>query len=479
MGISTLKMKGWGKYVKKLLAVLLVSMLSLILAQPAVAESKSEAQYFLATGRWDNTVIVIDLEKAIDPANDATDNAVVNRLRVTPDIDPDGDGKTEPASGQPIYVTINQRTMRAYISNHSGNVPAADTGNAELGWETTGLSSFGQHGQPGTITVVNLNKALDPKNWGTLGAVEAIHSSRGYGVTGTAVSPDGKYLAIAHAEAKLSEDGGYKIHIVDLATNKVVRTVRQAFGQDKAPYPEGTPIFAPDPRFGYYPAPNGLTFSPLGGGTLFAANGGTYDVSVISWPRVMSGSIAPEIGRIPTQTGNFGISTSPDGKYVAVASREDPRDESEGNTVSIIDVEKALTNPAQAEINRILVGSNNPDEPSRPFATAFSPDGKQIVVTNFRTNNITVIDATEAIRGKKATKHISLEMPDPEKPSRPRGVAFSADGAYVAISGAPTKSTPDSGVVWILDTRDWTVKGRVTGIGNETYMIGGFTGPGM
>ncbi|QZN98957.1 hypothetical protein [Chenggangzhangella methanolivorans] len=49
---------------------------------PALAKD-----YFLASGRWDNVVLVIDLEKAIDPKNDATPNAVINRLRVTPDIE--------------------------------------------------------------------------------------------------------------------------------------------------------------------------------------------------------------------------------------------------------------------------------------------------------------------------------------------------------------------------------------------------------
>ena len=435
------------------------------------------AQYFLATGRWDNTVIVIDLEKAIDPANDATENAVVNRLRVTADIDPDGDGTTEPASGQPIYITINQDAMRAYVTNHSGSVSAAQTGSYETGWEIgeSVLSSVGQHGQPATVAVVDLEKALDPANWDTLGAVEEIFDTTGFGATGTAVAPDGKYLALAHAEAEGSEDGGYHIYIVDLATNKIIEEIELACS-DTIPNPNAT-LSAPDTRFGYFPCPNGVTFSSLGGGTLFTANGGTLDVSVIDWTKAMAGDPDAEVARIPTQTGGFGLSASPDGKYVVVAAREDPRDESEGNTVSLIDVEKALSDPENAEISRILVGTEDPDEASRPFVATFTPDGSQIVATCFRTNCISVIDTAEAALGGDVTvKNILLEMPDGEKPSRPRGIAFSADGAYAAVSGAPTKGEPGSGVVWILETKDWTVKGRVTGIGNETYMIGGFIG---
>src|SRR6478735_2498660 len=77
--------------------------------------------YFLASGRWDNVVLVIDLERAIDPANDGTPKAVVNRIRVTPDIDATGTGKADTiSSGQPITITIASDYRRAYVVNHSG-----------------------------------------------------------------------------------------------------------------------------------------------------------------------------------------------------------------------------------------------------------------------------------------------------------------------------------------------------------------------
>ena len=81
--------------------------------------------------------------------------------------------------------------------------------------------------------------------------------------------------------------------------------------------------------------------------TLFTANGGTNDVGVISWQKALARDPKAEIARIPTQMGGFGISTSPDGKLVAVASREDLALDKPDNTISIIDVEKALTNPAR------------------------------------------------------------------------------------------------------------------------------------
>ncbi|MFC5067814.1 YncE family protein [Flaviflagellibacter deserti] len=426
---------------------------------PAIADD-----FFLASGRWDNTVIVIDLKKAIDPANDGTSKAVINRLRVTPDIDATGSGKADTvASGQPIIITISPELRRAFVVNHSGKSTPEQAG------------SF-QHGWPGSVTVVDLDKALDTRNNGTLGAVEGYIDSEGFGATGFAVSPDLKFGVLAHAEDKGNEDGGRHINIVDLAQKKVVHKVEQAYGKPGFDCPPATiPHKAPDKAFGCFPDTNGVTISPLGGGTVFTANGGTNDVSVISLSKATAGEKGAEIGRIPTQSGGFGITTSPDGKYVLATAREDAATGVEGNTISIIDVEKAIKDPAKSEVARLLVGTANPEEATRPFVAAFTPDGKQILTTTFRSNNLTVHDAAKAIAGEKPEpKLVKLETPNGE-PSRPRGIAFSSDGTYAAISGAP-KSKPNSGVVWVIDTKTWEVKGRVTEIGNESYMIGAFTG---
>jgi DNA-binding beta-propeller fold protein YncE len=420
--------------------------------------------YLMASGRWDNTVIVIDVAKAILPGNDGTPNAVVNRLRVTPDIDANGTGKPDTvASGQPISVVISADNRRAYISNHSGKSTPAQA------------ASF-QHGWPGTYTVVDLVKALDPANNGTLNAVQAYIDGKNFGATGFAISPDQKYAIAAAAETPDSEDGGRHIGIVDLKTNTVIRQIAQAYGNPGFPCPV-TPIphSSPNPKIGCYAGTNGVAISPLGGGTVFTANGGTQDVSVISLQKALAGDPAAELARIPTQTGGFGISTSPNGRLVAVASRENLATDKPGNTISIIDVEKALTNPAKAEVARLLLGTDDPAIGTRPFAAAFTPDGKRIVVTHFRTNNISVVDVDLALAGRPAEiKRIPLETPT-GVPSRPRGIAFTADGKHVAITGAP-KSGPNSGVVWLVDLDTYKVAGRVTQIGNESYLIGAFQG---
>lgn len=421
--------------------------------------------YFLASGRWDNVVLVIDLDKAIDPANDATPNAVINRLRVTPDIDPKGSGKADTiASGQPIIVTIAPDQKRAYVVNHSGKATPEEAG------------AF-QHGHAGSVTVIDLAKATDPKANGTLAAVETFIDSEGFGATGFAISPDGRHAALAHAEEKGNEDGGRHINIVDLSTGKVIHKVEQAYGKPGFPCPPSpVPHRAPDPKFGCFPDTNGVTISPLGGGTIFTANGGTDDISVISLKKAIAGEAGAELARIPVQAGGFGISTSPDGRLVAHASRENTQTDTHGNTISLIDVEKALTEPGKAEVARVLVGTDDKATPTRPFVAAFTPDGKRILSTHFRSNNIDIIDVEKAVAGQPATiKRIELKTPGGE-PSRPRGVAITPDGKYAAITGAP-KGKSNSSVVWIVDLASFEVKGRVTEIGNESYMIGAFQAP--
>ena len=54
-------------------------------------------------------------------------------------------------------------------------------------------------------------------------------------------------------------------------------------------------------------------------------------------------------------------------------------------------------------------------------------------------------------------------------------MAFTKNGKYAEITGAP-KGTANSGVVWLVDMETYTVAGRVTQIGNESYLIGAFKG---
>src|SRR5688500_4988001 len=108
--------------------------------------------YLFVSGRWDNVVSVIDVAAAMRHGPDPSPDAIISRVRVTPDMDADGVAGT-PASGQPVNLVVAGDRRHAYVVNHSGRAtPAAAT-------------AF-QHGHPGEIAVLDVARALEAGNSG-------------------------------------------------------------------------------------------------------------------------------------------------------------------------------------------------------------------------------------------------------------------------------------------------------------------------
>ena len=412
--------------------------------------------HLIVSGRWDDNVAIVDVDKALLPENDRTSNAIISRPRVTPDVDTDGDGVPDAkASGQPVAIVVDRAAKFAYVVNHSG----AATPKGAAGY---------QHGHPGLITVVDLAKARDPAHDGTLGAVAAFMPTGRTGPVGCAITPDGKTLLVNCGEAEESEDGGDEITAIDLATRLPVRRImlRETPGH---PAPGPSKHDSPHPSFGRYPNPTGIVVSPLKGGHAFVGNGGLSDVSVVDLKAAFAGDPGAEIGRIPVETGPFGLAVSPDGTLVAVAARESMSVAYEGRTVSIIDVARAVAGAKDAEVARVPVGSDDPAAQTRPFAVAFTPDGKHIVASCFRSNTISLIDVADAIAGRKGeVQRVHPTTPDGAQP-RPRGITM-AGGRYACVVGG-AKNGPRSSLVWFLDLATGKIVSTVTGVGNETYML--------
>ena len=119
----------------------------------------------------------------------------------------------------------------------------------------------------------------------------------------------------------------------------------------------------------------------------------------------------------------------------------------------------------------MIVGTNNPSAASRPFGVAFTPDGKTLLVSNFRANNLSFVDVERALAGGPGAEVARLPLTTPDgRPSRPRGIAITPDGKYAAITGAP-RGQPGSGMLWVVDIAQRKTVGRVSGVGNETYLL--------
>lgn len=444
-------------------------------AQEALADNT----YILATGRRDPRMYAIDLKMALRPENNNTPNAIVSRSKVALDR---LDGKL---LGDSANIVISEDKKTAYVVNHHGAIDNDE---------------YLQHGGRGNISVMNVKKMLKKRHDNTADALEQHIDSGHFGSVGLVLLKD--MFIIGNAESHLTEDGGNRITFVDRKTGSLRGQVELALGHPAGidcpkfpvpfvspsgppafqfPFPQanGTfspvPLLSPHPSWGCFPDTNGITLgrSTSGKTFLFAANGGTDDVSVIDLDAALAGqrTPSPEILRIPTQIGPWGITTSPDGRWVVAANRESQRIAFEGNTISIIDVDRAAALDSHAEVARVRVGTDNPSDQTRPFIPSFTPNGKEIIVPNFRSNNVSIVDLERAINGlpNPEVARIPLVRPD-GRAARPKGSAVTSDGRYAVISGGArvTPSAP-SGTVWIIDLRARKVVATVTGVGNDPY----------
>jgi DNA-binding beta-propeller fold protein YncE len=424
--------------------------------------------FILATGRRDPRIYVIDLGEALKPANNNTPNAIVGRAKTALDR---LDGKL---LGDPANIVVSEDGKTAYVVNHHGAIDNDE---------------FLQHGGRGNIAVMSVKELLKGKNDNTAAALERHVDSGHFGAVGLVLLPD--MFVIGNAESHLTEDGGNRITFVDRKTGSLRGSVELALGHPQgttcpdfpvpfvSPHgpPSPVPLLSPNPAWGCFPDTNGITLGRDSDGKryLFGANGGTDDVSVVDLERALAGEKTPEIARIPTQIGPWGITTSPDGKWVIAANRESQRVAFEGNTISVIDVDLAAAGGVGAEVSRILVGTDDGSVQTRPFIPSFTPDGREIIVPNFRANNVSIVDLQRAINGDPNAEVARIPLtrpPDADgmvRPARPKGSAVTADGRYAIISGGPRTTFVPSGTVWIIDLRTRKVVGTVTGVGNDPY----------
>lgn len=440
-------------------------LLILVAADVAIADDI----FILATGRRDPRIYAIDLHAALKRQNNNTPNAIVSRSKVHPDR-LDGTPVGDPAN---IVLSEDQRT--AYVNNHHGPV-----NNAE----------FLQHGGRGSVSVMDVDKMLRPEFDNTDRAVKHNFDSGYFGAVGLVVLPE--LLLVSHSENWLSEDGSNRISLIDRRTGSRRGQIEMALGRPghacpafPVPFvsptpPPVVPFATPDPLFGCWPNPE---FLALGRGSngktyLFSGNAGTNDVSVMDLQSALIGIPVVEVApRIPVQTGPFGIKASPDGKLIAVTARESGQIDFEGNTISIIDVDRARSGAPGAEAARVRVGTNDPNGQTRPFTVAWTPDGKQIIVANYRTNNISIIDVKLALAHDPRAEVARIPVTRPAEadgrvlPGRPKGTAVTSDGRYVIVSGGPRldPAAPPSGTVWVIDLRTRAVVATVTGVGNDPY----------
>ena len=441
-------------------------MAALLATLGGVHEAASQSTYILATGRRLPYLYAVSFDAAIAPANDRTPNAIVSRAQVALER---LDGQL---LGDPANLIVSEDGGTVYVVNHHGAIDNVE---------------FRQHGGRGKIAVLDVDAVLDPANDRTANALRRHLDTGGFGALGVLLLPD--MLIVSNAENHLTEDGGNRITFVDRRTGSLRGAVELALGSPgfaceeypvpyAAPYgpPRNLAVLSPDPGWGCFPDPNGLALgrSSDGSAYVFSANGGTNDVSVISLARALEGDRRAELGRIPMQVGPWGITATPDGRHVIVANGGSQRERRSGNTISIVDVDRASAGAEGAEVARILVGTDDPAEQTHPLILSVTPDGREVIVPNVRTDNVSIVDLELALAGDPGAEvaRIPLARADGRRAS-PKGSAITSDGRYVVISGGPAVEpfSEEHGYLYVIDLRSRSVVATVTGVGNSPYNL--------
>lgn len=431
-----------------------------------VHEAVGQSTYILAAGRRLPYLYAISLDEAVTPANNHTPNAIVSRAKVALDR---LDGQL---LGDPANLVVSEDGRTVYVVNHHGAIDNVE---------------FRQHGGRGMIAVLDVDGVLDPDNDKSANALRRHLDSGGFGALGVVLLPD--MLIVGNAENHLTEDGGNRIAFIDRRTGSRRATVELALGSPGftcedypvpyvAPYgpPRNLAVLAPGPHLGCFPNPNGLALgrSSDGGEYVFSANGGTNDVSVISLARALEGDRRAELGRIPMQVGPWGITATPDGRHVIVANGGSQRENLSGNTISIIDVDRASAGDEGAEVARILVGTDDPRAQTHPLIPSVTPDGREVIVPNVRADNVSIVNLELALAGDPDAEVARIPLVRADgRPARPKGSAITTDGRYVVISGGPGSQpfSEETGYVYVIDLGARRVVGTVTGVGNDPYNL--------
>jgi len=140
-------------------------------------------------------------------------------------------------------------------------------------------------------------------------------------------------------------------------------------------------------------------------------------------------------------------------------------------------VDFARTGAPNAEVARVQVGTDDPISQTRPFTLTWTPDGQEIIVANYQSNNVSIVDLRRALARDPHAEVARIPVIRPPEtdgsvlPGNPKGTAITADGQYAVVSGGPRldPTAPPSGTVWIINLRSRAVVATVTGIGNDPY----------
>ncbi len=185
--------------------------------------------FVAVAGRWDPSVAIVDLEEALNPENFGTHHAVRSRPRVTPDVL--SGGRMVPAAGLPVSIAVDAARQRAFVVNHAGATPPD-------------IVAGVPHGHPGNIAVLDLSTAADPAARRHARRRARLRRHRHRRPGRLRAHPGRPHLLVTSAEGLGTEDGGFRITVIDAVAGRKLHDCRLRADGIPARIPRRTGISA-------------------------------------------------------------------------------------------------------------------------------------------------------------------------------------------------------------------------------------------
>lgn len=294
---------------------------------------------------------------------------------------------TDASFSEPYTVTIHPDGTKLYVTNsNSTTITIVDIATNTVtgtigGFDGPSGMVVTPDGKTGYVNNYGSPSGVGSGNATTIRVVDLVNNViTGPAITvdlapaGLAIAPDGAFVYVINYTT--GNPGTGTISIIQTSTNTVVGNIPGFFGPFSI-------AITPNGKFAYVTNFGSNNFSPISGGIAPNEVSGTT-VSVVS---LSSNTIEATI-----QLGNqpAGVAVTPDGRFVYVSNY---------NTFYLGPNYTQLT-PGKGIVNVIDVCTNKVLCPaicvgSSPAQIAISPDGKRAYVTNYSSDNVSVINIVD------------------------------------------------------------------------------------
>ena len=126
-----------------------------------------------------------------------------------------------------------------------------------------------------------------------------------------------------------------------------------------------------------------------------------------------------------------------DGRHIIVASGGSQKNGMAGNTISIIDVDRARASTSHAEVARIPGGTHNPGDRRIRSCPSVTPRRSGAIVPNVRADNVSIVNLGLGVGGDPGAEVARIPLAGWTDAPHAQGSAITSDGKYAVITAGP------------------------------------------